>query len=76
MSKEAAAEFLRRVSEDKLLREELVKLAHQRGFRFTADELGSLDLTKPASDRQSDSKVSLDAIDDEPPGFGIIEVPA
>ena len=48
MSKEAAAEFLRRVSEDKLLREELVKLAHQRGFQFTADELGSMDLTSRA----------------------------
>ena len=47
MSKEAAAEFLRRVSEDKLLREELVELAHQRGFQFTADELGSMDLTSP-----------------------------
>ena len=76
MSKEAAAEFLRRVSEDKLLREELVKLAHQRGFQFTADELGSMDLTGPADNTPSKSKVSLDALDDEHPGFGVIEVPA
>lgn len=76
MSKEDAAGFLRRVSEDKLLREELVKLAHQRGFRFTADELGSMDLTKPAKKTRSKSKVSLDALDDEPPGFGVIEIPA
>jgi len=76
MSKEAAAEFLRRVSEDRLLREELVKLAHQRGFRFTADELAGMDLGAGTGDREPKSKVSLDAMDDEPPGFGIIEVPA
>ena len=76
MSKEAASEFLRRVSEDKLLREELVKLAHQRGLRFTADELGSMDRTAPAKKKHSKSKVSLDALDDEHPGFGVIEVPA
>jgi len=76
MSKEAAAEFLRRVSEDKLLREELVKLAHQRGLQFTADELGTMDLTGPAGKPRPKSKVSLDALDDEHPGFGVIEVPA
>jgi hypothetical protein len=76
MSKEAAAEFLRRVSEDRILREQLVKLAHQQGLQFTAEELASMDLGSPADKTRSKSKVSLDALDDEHPGFGVIEVPA
>jgi hypothetical protein len=44
MSKQAIAEFLKQVSSDKKMQEDLSEFAGQHGFEFTANELKEADL--------------------------------
>ena len=82
MSKDALAAFLKKVALDKQLQDELVAIAGKHGFPITSDELSDLDLTEVSGgsnhvNSKPGSRPTLPEDDpDDPPGFGIIEVPA
>ncbi|UCG86498.1 MAG: Nif11-like leader peptide family natural product precursor [Gemmatimonadota bacterium] len=74
MSKEAIAAFFKQVAEDRNLQQALVEFAARHGFKFTARELGEVDLLTLSG--------SIPIAPDEPhddsadAGFGMGEYPA
>jgi hypothetical protein len=83
MSREGIAAFLRRLPKDDSLRRELTTIANRHGFQFTPDELRDVDIegvigSMSAIDVPPAGLPDLpeNDDDDDPPGFGVIEVPA
>lgn len=78
MSTENVAAFLRRVSLDNQLREELVDVAGTRGLMFTSGELAAVDFESACeqiAEQPSETPPAADEFETDP-GFGIIEIPA
>ncbi len=77
MSTENIAAFLRRVSLDNQLREELVGVASTRGLIFTSGELAAVDFESACKQITENPPELLPAGDDyeTDPGFGRIEIP-
>ncbi len=70
MSKDVAAAFMRMVARNVKLRDEITQLAARHGFRFSPDDLASLELDQLlAEDYEPDDRLS-------DRGFGAIETPA
>ena len=78
MSTDNVAAFLRRVSMDNQLREELVDVASTRGLLFTSGELAAVDFESACEQIAKQLPEALPAADEveSDPGFGIIEIPA
>jgi hypothetical protein len=77
MPTDAIALFLRRVKQDRLLRQEITAVARRYGYRFTVDELGAVDLERQSGIRTTTAEPDNTSDEDRTDqGFGIIEVPA
>ena len=78
MSTGDVAAFMRRISIDSQLRDEMAAVANSRGFVFTPDELAKVDFEAACGrlvEPQTPSEETADLIETDP-GFGIIEIPA